>query len=158
MLKNRNFSVLFLYDFEHLPWMLLLNKALFHLKVIIAKKWSYTPPGKGTRNRPRQLLSLITEDVRNEFTDAEQLKAKYMTASSIIYRNVHITKSHIEFEFMPEVPNYEERYQLRTPWRHLEKINGVLEYDRRTTVYLEKFTLRKVTLPDMGYSTLGSTP
>ena len=65
-----------------------------------------------------------------------------MTKSSIIFYNVHIKNSSIQFQFTPEVENYRERFRIYTPWTYHE-VNGHLEYDRKSTLYTEIFTLRK---------------
>ena len=65
-----------------------------------------------------------------------------MTKSSSIFLNVHLKRTEIEFEFMPEIPNYLQKYQVYTPWTHKE-IYSNLEYDRKSTLYVEKSTLCK---------------
>ena len=46
MLKDRQLFVLFINDFQHLPWLILLSDSLFRLKLMSARKWSAIPPGK----------------------------------------------------------------------------------------------------------------
>ena len=66
-----------------------------------------------------------------------------MTKSSSIFLNVHLKRAKIEFEFMPEIPNYIQKYKVYATWTSKE-ISGHLEYDRKSTLYIEKSTLCKI--------------
>ena len=68
------------------------------------------------------------------------LKPLYMTKSSIIFLNQHLKNSVIKINYLPEVPNYVKKYKVYTEWEYTES-SEFLEYDRESTMYVEKYTL-----------------
>ena len=58
LIKNRQLAILFLYDFQHLPWLIVLSGSLFRLKIITARKYSGTPPGLDNLLRPKTFVDM----------------------------------------------------------------------------------------------------
>ena len=70
------------------------------------------------------------------------LKPLYMTKSSLIFYNVHLKNSNVKFEYAPEIENFAQKYPIYRAWDS-RVVAQSLEYDRKSTLYVEKFTLRK---------------
>lgn len=72
------------------------------------------------------------------------LHSNFLTKSSLIFINVHLRKGlmNIEMEQMPEVPQYRSQFPSYRSWDH-RKVYTNLEYDRKSRLYLEMFTLCK---------------
>ena len=74
---------------------------------------------------------------------------RYMTESSLLFENVHLKRDETEFDVLPSYPNYTACNRGQGPglchytrWEVFETFQH-LEYDRRSTFHVEKFTLCK---------------
>ena len=81
----------------------------------------------------------------------EMLMPRLMTESSILFENAHLKKINITFKFQPKHPNYMCKGSAfagicdYTRWTILETFEH-LEYDRKSTFHVEKFTFCKTYL------------
>ena len=141
LLKGRKLKVLFLLDFPHLPWLILLADAVFKLKLLIPNRKGPIPPAitsyKGVRG-----VDTLQRYYRFPYSNlTHMLKPLYMTRSSRLFDNVHIKRANIEFEDIPEIPDYHKTFPIHRRWDFKRKFGKFLEYDRKSILYLEKFIL-----------------
>ena len=86
MLKNRKLKVLFLNDFQHLPWFILLSGSAFNLELMMARNRGSTPPGKVTRLRqiqyqvqPVSISYLFITKIYLNFKSNRNMKLNFLT-------------------------------------------------------------------------------
>ena len=70
------------------------------------------------------------------------LMSRFMSESSILFENALINKVNIEYDSIPFVEEYFEKMKVIVHW-NIFRTSEWLEYDRLSTLKVEKFTLCK---------------